>query len=64
MDQPNRALAAELAHDGIPMLDLLPVFRAGTETGRLYKPQDTHWNIAGNELAARQIAAFVRRSLQ
>jgi hypothetical protein len=59
---PNRAISAALANDGIPRLDLLPVFREESRNVRLYKPQDTHWNVAGNKLAAREIAAFLRET--
>ncbi|MBI4476562.1 MAG: hypothetical protein HY654_05270 [Acidobacteria bacterium] len=57
---PNRLLADELTRHGIRYLDLLPVFEQEGRRTRLYKPHDTHWNIAGNKLAASQIAAFVR----
>ena len=58
-DQPNRLLAASLAADGIPALDLLATFRNAGPV-RLYKPLDTHWNLAGNRLAAQSIAQFLR----
>ena len=61
---PNRAIAAELAADGIPMLDLLPIIQRQGRATRLYKPQDTHWNIAGNRVAAESIAAFLRDRLR
>jgi hypothetical protein len=57
---PNRVLAAELSNEGIPVLDLLPVFEQEARQTRLYKPRDTHWNIAGNRLAASAIADFLR----
>ena len=63
-DLPNRAIAAELAADGIPMLDLLSIFQQQGRATRLYKPQDTHWNIAGNRVAAEAIAAFLRDRLR
>jgi len=50
-DQPNRSLSAELTRLGIDHLDLLPGFKAKAPSGRLYKPNDTHWNIRGNALA-------------
>ena len=52
LERPNRALGRALAAEGIPYLDLLPGFAAAARQGRLYKPNDTHWNIAGNLLAA------------
>jgi hypothetical protein len=59
--QPNRLLAASLDADRIRVIDLLPVFRERGASTRLYKPQDTHWNIAGNALAAEVIAGALRR---
>lgn len=58
-ERPNRAIAAELGRERIRVLDLLPLFRERGREVRLYKPQDTHWNLAGNRLAAEAIAAFL-----
>lgn len=53
---PNRLLASRLKQQDIAVIDLLAEFgRVGRETV-LYKPRDTHWNIAGNRLAAEAIA--------
>jgi hypothetical protein len=53
---PNRLLAARLKDQNIEFVDLLDEFaRAGTQAV-LYKPRNTHWNIAGNRLAAETIA--------
>ena len=53
---PNRLLAARLRQQDIFYIDLLTEFvRRGRQTS-LYKPRDTHWNIAGNRLAAEAIA--------
>jgi lysophospholipase L1-like esterase len=57
--QPNRILAERLDGRGISFLDLFPAFSEAARTERLYKPLDTHWNIAGNRLAAEQIADFL-----
>jgi hypothetical protein len=59
-ERPNRAIGAELGRERIRVLDLLPLFRERGREVRLYKPQDTHWNLAGNRLAARAIAAFLK----
>ena len=59
--QPNRRLAAALTEAGVSFVDLLPAFAEQARTERLYKPQDTHWNIAGNRVAAAALTAFVRR---
>lgn len=49
---PNRLLGADLQSLGIRYLDLLGPFEEAGRSQRLYKLQDTHWNIAGNHLAA------------
>jgi hypothetical protein len=51
--RPTRVVAAALAAAGLPAIDLLPAFEAADVSARLYKPRDTHWNIAGNRVAAR-----------
>jgi len=57
---PNQVLAEALAREGIPFLDLLPAFEEAGAKVRLYKPRDTHWNLAGNRLAAVRIADALR----
>lgn len=52
---PNRMLTEKLRQANIDYLDLLPNFVAAAQTTNLYKPNDTHWNIAGNRLAAELI---------
>jgi hypothetical protein len=52
---PNRILSGELTRLSIDHLDLLPAFRAETASGRLYRPNDTHWNIRGNAVAEKLI---------
>lgn len=53
---PNRALTTRLGELGIDLFDLYPAFREGGGEATLYKPRDTHWNIAGNRLAAERIS--------
>jgi len=48
---PNRRLSQMLTVLNINHLDLYHAFLQAAEK-RLYKPNDTHWNIAGNQLAA------------
>jgi lysophospholipase L1-like esterase len=59
---PNRLLAAALTDAGVSFVDLLPAFVEQGRSSRLYKPQDTHWNIAGNRVAARALAVYLRRA--
>ena len=60
-DAPNRLLASHAAEIGMPMLDLLPAFRAAAAGAGppLYFALDRHWTPAGHALAAREIAAFL-----
>lgn len=53
--QPQRWLTGWAAQAGVPAIDLLPDFRAEVAEG-LYRPRDTHYNDAGNALAAGVIA--------
>ncbi len=50
--QPEKALAAEFQKDHIDYLDVLDDFVKAEQQKNLYKPNNTHWNIAGNKLAA------------
>jgi lysophospholipase L1-like esterase len=52
---PDRRLGAWLQEQGIPYVQLLDEFVAEGRQRALYKPKDTHWNIAGNRLAATVI---------
>lgn len=58
LDRPQRVLG-RLADDlDIPVIDLLPGFRAWTSSGGsgLYMQQDGHWNERGHRLAAEIVA--------
>jgi hypothetical protein len=61
--RPTRAIATALDEAGVPYLDLMPAFLERAGQGPLYKPQDTHWNLAGNRLAAEVMAPAVRARL-
>jgi len=58
-DRPNKRLVEELRAKNIRYLDLLEPFRLRARNVRLYKPRDTHWNIAGNQLAADLLHNFL-----
>jgi hypothetical protein len=53
---PQRRLAAFFARHQVPCLDLLPHFAGAADT---YAAHDTHWNGAGNRLAAERLAAWL-----
>jgi hypothetical protein len=61
--RPSRELAVALDTAGIPHFDLTPAFVEAGATTRLYKPRDTHWNLAGNRLAADTVLPAVRAAL-
>jgi lysophospholipase L1-like esterase len=55
---------ALLAEAEVPFVDLAPVFRAADAETLFRLPHDFHWSAAGQALAAREMAAFLRaRSL-
>jgi lysophospholipase L1-like esterase len=56
IERPQRRLAEILEAEGVEVLDLLPVFRAKAGRGPFYRPSDTHWNRAGNRVAAAALA--------
>jgi len=58
-EAPNRRLRTALAADGVPVLDLLPAFRAADDPERLYLPIDKHWTVAGHEIAVAAAAPFL-----
>jgi hypothetical protein len=55
LDLPQRSLAEFFDRHDIEYVDLLPVFRERGARTRLYRTRDTHWNPAGNRLAASQL---------
>ena len=48
----------------IDYIDLITEFSAHSLNDRLYRPNDPHWNLAGNELAARLILQHVSAQLR
>ena len=61
--RPTRTIVHALAQQDIQVLDLLPLFVEQGRHTRLYKPLDTHWNRAGNRLAADAVARELRGTL-
>ena len=60
---PNRRLRAKLEELKIDYMDLTPEFTSRSLNEMLYRPNDSHWNIAGNALAARLIRQHVSAQL-
>jgi len=45
---------------GIPLLDLTPALERAASSGRaVYFADDAHWNAAGHEVAAEELAKFL-----
>ncbi|MGB9053316.1 MAG: hypothetical protein WCC54_13470, partial [Pseudolabrys sp.] len=61
---PNKLLRARFEELKIDYIDLLTEFSAHSLNDRLYRPNDSHWKIAGNELAARLILQHVSAQLR
>ena len=65
--QANRLAQNDLLRDfcaeaKIPFLDLTPALEQNAAAGRaVYFPDDAHWNAAGHEIAARELAKFLAR---
>lgn len=59
---PNTLVKNELNKQNIQYLDLLEPFQERALTERLYKPNDTHWNIPGNLLAAKLIYQYINKN--
>ena len=61
LNQPRNILKTYCQSHKIPCLDLLPAFKAAGAQGGLYLLHDSHYNEAGNLLAAKEIYAFLKR---
>jgi lysophospholipase L1-like esterase len=58
----NDLLREFCAGDGIPFLDLTPALEQSAAAGRaVYFADDAHWNAAGHEIAAQELAKFLKR---
>jgi hypothetical protein len=62
-DRPQRRLREVLESEGIPYVDLLPVFHAEADR-ELCSRGDTHWSLVGNDLAARELVPLIARALE
>jgi len=61
LDLPQKHLVEVINKLNVPVLDLLPAFKQHIASETLYIKQNTHWNKAGNLLAAREIWSFMDR---
>lgn len=65
LEQPSRRLVAFLRAHAVPVVDLLPEFRARHATSApLYFRGDAHWTVAGHRLASEVLARPVTELIQ
>ena len=57
---PNKLLSQKLQKENISYIDILNEFQVAATKKTLYKPNNTHWNIAGNQLAADIIENYLQ----
>ncbi len=60
VDWPQKRFAIFCEESGIECLDLLPAFQERGRAEKLYWLRNTHWNVAGNALAAEQLVDYLR----
>jgi hypothetical protein len=56
VEQPGRRVQAWGRARGVPIIDLLPVFRHARDPASLYFRVDVHWNDKGHEVAGHVLA--------
>jgi len=61
---PIDRLTGALREAKIDYIDLYPLFVQAGKAESLYRPRDSHWNIAGNRLAAEIIEKNIRHHLE
>lgn len=59
---PQRELSRFLSEHSIEFLDLLPSLKAQSQSP--YTFRDTHWNDAGNAIAAQEVSRFLLRKIK
>ncbi|MCL4500693.1 MAG: hypothetical protein M1438_02420 [Deltaproteobacteria bacterium] len=59
IDYPNKLVSEFCRNNNINCIDLLPIFQENAMFGDLYRKNDTHWNLAGNKLAAEIIDNYL-----
>lgn len=61
---PNERLMTKFNEMGIHFIDLYPYFAKEAPSQNLYRSRDTHWNIAGNRLAANIIYSHIKHTIR
>jgi lysophospholipase L1-like esterase len=61
---PQTQLSQFFQENNIEYLDLLPNFIHQGKIKTLYRLQDTHWNIEGNQLAATILTEYLTKIIK
>lgn len=56
----NELLRDFCAENGIAMFDLTPALQRAVDTLAVFLHEDTRWDEAGHEMAARAVAKFLQ----
>lgn len=64
LDLMQKLLKDFLSSKDIHNIDMISEFRVAEKTQDLYLLRDTHWNAAGNQLAADILFANLRNTLE
>jgi hypothetical protein len=65
LEQPNRRLREELERRGMPVIDVLPAFRAARENGvQLHGTVDAHLTPEGHKILVDQVTPMAAQMLQ
>lgn len=59
-NMPQKILMKYLRENGIHYIDGLREFRSQNTAESLYRPSNTHWNAAGNQLAAEMMVDYLQ----
>ncbi len=62
LDRPQRLVTEFCKKTGIECIDLLPAFREAGIRRKLYRKQNTHWNVEGNALAVEELMNWASRA--
>lgn len=60
--KPDQQVEAQASADGVPVLDLLPVFQARSDKDNLYLHIDEHFSALGHQVVADSLASYVEAS--
>lgn len=63
LDHPAGRVEEHFRGRDVTVVDLLPEFLAAESDGSTYRPNDSHWNLRGNRVAAKALAIVLLKKL-